>query len=112
MDAKDFIRIHAEECKNHQACRECPFVCGCCLFRKIGKRMTQAEIEKSVAIAEKLDHKKTYADDFFEKFPDAPTESNGKPIPCRDTIYRRRPKLCGGESCLSCWNETFPEEKK
>lgn len=53
--------------------------------------------------------KKTYAQDFFEKFPDAPKDKSfeGKcPWACRMGIY-------GGEcphiECTECWNEPMEE---
>lgn len=117
MDAKEFLMICTKECRG-KTCNMCKFYEGRCALRlsssgESGESDKELEqrVDRAVSIAEKLSHVKTYADDFFEKFPDAPTESNGQPIPCRDTIYRRKPKLCGGESCLSCWNEPFPKKE-
>lgn len=50
---------------------------------------------------------KTYADDFFEKFPSAMKYENMYPRGCRQHIY-------GGEcpdgiGCFSCWNEPMEE---
>lgn len=46
--------------------------------------------------------KKTYAQDFFEKFPKARRNSDGTPFVCRERIY-------GGEcpvvECDECWNK-------
>ena len=49
--------------------------------------------------------KKTYAQDFFEKFPDAPRckSANGRyPSACRKAIYDGK---CPGVVCDECWNE-------
>ena len=57
--------------------------------------------------------KKTYAQDFFEKFPKAQSGSDGTPFVCREEIYgRARPKFedCGYMgTCENCWNEPMEE---
>ena len=57
--------------------------------------------------------KKTYAQDFFEKFPKAQSGSGGTPFVCRKEIYgRARPKFedCGYTgTCENCWNEPMEE---
>ena len=53
--------------------------------------------------------KKTYAQDFFEKFPDAPRckSANGRyPSACRKAIYDGK---CPGVGCAECWNEPMEE---
>ena len=58
--------------------------------------------------------KKTYAQDFFEKFPDAPKDEavKGKcPWACRIGIYgggcpKIEPEI---DSCYECWNEPMEE---
>ena len=48
---------------------------------------------------------KTYAMDFFEKFPDAPRTTNGNPIPCIGAIYSEfRDINCLEGGCSECWN--------
>lgn len=52
---------------------------------------------------------KTYAQDFFEKFPDAPRckSANGRyPSACRKAIYDGK---CPGVGCEECWNEPMEE---
>ena len=57
---------------------------------------------------------KTYAQDFFEKFPDAPKDEAIKemsPIACRRVIYgggcrMTDPKIA---CCYECWNEPMEE---
>ena len=57
--------------------------------------------------------KKTYAQDFFEKFPKAQSGSDGTPFVCRKDIYGRAPlkaKDCDYTgTCKSCWNEPMEE---
>ena len=58
--------------------------------------------------------RKTYAQDFFEKFPDAPKDEavKGKcPWACRIGIYgggcpKIEPEI---DSCYECWNEQMEE---
>ena len=57
--------------------------------------------------------RKTYAQDFFEKFPKAQSGSDGTPFVCREEIYGgARPKFeeCGYMgTCENCWNEPMEE---
>ena len=57
--------------------------------------------------------KKTYAQDFFEKFPKAQLDSDGTPFACRKTIYGEVPpkdERCDGRgACKNCWNEPMEE---
>ena len=48
---------------------------------------------------------KTYAKDFFEKFPDAPLTIQGNPTPCIGAIYSEfHDKNCPVGGCPECWN--------
>lgn len=53
--------------------------------------------------------KKTYAQDFFEKFPKAQRGSDGTPFVCRKEIYgKTRPEFEDCDytgTCEKCWNE-------
>ena len=76
-------------------------------------------VEELIKVVENLqkwsdEHpKKTYAQDFFEKFPKAQSGSDGTPFVCREEIYgRARPKFedCGYMgTCENCWNEPMEE---
>ena len=56
---------------------------------------------------------KTYAQDFFEKFPKAQSGSDGTPFVCRKTIYGEVPpkdERCDRRgACKNCWNEPMEE---
>jgi hypothetical protein len=74
------------------------------------------EIAKAIESLQKWsdEHpKKTYAQDFFEKFPKAQSGSDGTPFACRKEIYggaRRTFENCDYTgTCKNCWNE--PMEK-
>ena len=53
--------------------------------------------------------KKTYAQDFFEKFPKAQSNSDGSPIICKEIIYGGFNNYICRESCYECWNEPMEE---
>lgn len=54
---------------------------------------------------------KTYAMDFFEKFPNAPKDIDGKPKTCIKTIYSDVCVSCsfGAQSCTKCWDREMKE---
>lgn len=53
---------------------------------------------------------KTYATDFFEKFPDAPRKVGGIPVPCLGTIYSEcYNNECSVGGCSECWNRKMKE---
>lgn len=60
---------------------------------------------------------KTYADDFFEKFPKAPKEDGGIPMFCRASVYgdgscdERYTGLGYENECIPCWNELYEESE-
>lgn len=59
--------------------------------------------------------KKTYAQDFFEKFPKAQSNSDGTPFVCRKRIYsgiHSTLEDCDYTgACYRCWNEPMNDEE-
>lgn len=55
---------------------------------------------------------KTYAMDFFSKFPDAQRNATtGIPIPCIRVIYSEfYNKACPADRCSECWNREMKED--
>lgn len=53
---------------------------------------------------------KTYAMDFFEKFPNAPRDIDGSLRACRENIYGGR-KDCPSGGCIECWNREMKEDE-
>ena len=57
---------------------------------------------------------KTYAQDFFEKFPKAQSKSDGTPFVCRKRIYggiRSTLEDCDYTgACYRCWSEPLNDE--
>ena len=54
--------------------------------------------------------RKTYAEDFFEKFPNA-DRTSGSPSVCRDSVYGIA-KDCAGRLCGDCWQTAMPDESE
>ena len=94
---------------------DCPIVCSDCTLRHRHNgtgytclQLDRLNPERAIEIVEKWakEHPlKTYAQDFFEKFPNAPRDRKGLPILCKKKIY-------GGEcssKCTNCWNLQMEE---
>ena len=54
---------------------------------------------------------KTYAMDFFEKFPNAPRSSDGIPQTCWKQVYGDG-KYCSYDACTECWNREMDGDAK
>ena len=54
--------------------------------------------------------RKTYAADFFERFPNA-DRTGGSPSVCRDSVYGIA-KECAGRLCGDCWQTAMPDESE
>lgn len=105
-----------DECVANAANKEdCPMFGICKLtYSKICAK----DAEKAIEIVQKWsdEHpKKTYAQDFFEKFPKAPKDKSAKseyPDACRNLIYGGGcPKIESRiDCCYKCWNEPLNDE--
>lgn len=51
---------------------------------------------------------KTYAQDFFEKFPTALRDSDGLPKVCWEYVYGDG-KYCDSAACTECWNRQMKD---
>ena len=87
-------------------CKDCPFVVlGCCEPNHF--------LDNADEIVDKwaAEHPiKTYAMDFFSKFPNAPRDSNGTPEACMQLIYGDGIS-CDATACASCWNSEMKEDE-
>ena len=104
-----------EECVVNVADEEnCPMFGVCSVTHS---KLCAETIKKAIEIVQKWsdEHpKKTYAQDFFEKFPGAPKDEAVKemsPLACRRVIYgggcrMTDPKIA---CCYECWNEPMEE---
>ena len=81
-------------------CDDCPLSMENCLPNSLPGNVNEI-VDKWVA-----EHPiKTYAMDFFEKFPDAPRTTKGNPCPCIGSIYSEfNDKNCLLGGCSECWN--------
>ncbi len=96
--------------------RLCSFYIGCIncpLFINGTASCTPNELPNN---AEKIINKwvaehpvKTYAMDFFEKFPNAPRDSDGAPKTCWKHAYGDG-KYCSSDACTECWNREMKED--
>ena len=79
-------------------------------------RICAEDVKTAIEIVQKWSDEhpvKTYAQDFFEKFPKAQSGSDGTPFVCRKTIYGEVPpkdERCDRRgACKNCWNEPMEE---
>ena len=79
-------------------------------------RICAEDVEMAIETVQKWsdEHlKKTYAQDFFEKFPKAQSGLDGTPFACRKKLYggvRPNDKRCDRrKACKNCWNEPMEE---
>ena len=93
----------------------------CPMFEVCEDALTRICAEDAIKAVENLqkwsdEHpKKTYAQDFFEKFPKAQSNSDGTPFVCRKRIYggiRSTLEDCDYTgACYRCWNEPLNDEE-
>ena len=95
---KDLKRM----CDSYKKCDDCPLndmYCGDCVS-------TLPDSADEIVDEWVKEHPiKTYAMDFFEKFPNAPKGEKGTPNICPHQIYPEidaNYRCC--ENCLKCWN--------
>lgn len=101
---KDLKRM----CKKQKCCADCP------LNRNGVSCMPDSLPYNADEIVDKwvAEHPvKTYAMDFFEKFPNAPRTTRGNPTPCIGAIYSEfHDKNCLVGGCSECWNREMKED--
>lgn len=111
----DFLSELERLCDSRDKCvadtankEQCPMF-GICRFTY--SKICVEDIKTAIETVQKWsdEHsKKTYVQDFFEKFPKAQSNSDGTPFVCRKTTYGGK---CPGIECNSrmecdeCWNE-------
>ena len=119
MDCNKTIDFFAEAkrlCDSRTACEadavnkeQCP------MFEVCDHPLTEICVEDAIKAMKSLQKwsdersKKTYAQDFFEKFPKAQSNSDGSPIICKEIIYGGFNNYICTESCYECWNKPMEE---
>ena len=112
----DFARM----CNYYEHCEGCPFdnnECDC------DKYLVQSP-DNSTKIIDKwiTDHPiKTYASNFYDKFPNAKKDKNNCPEMCLVCVYGGEcpydnrfvsGESCGENYCKECWNRELPQTTK
>ena len=96
---KDLKRM----CNNYPKCENCPMSEYMCALVDLPDNV-DGIVDKWVA-----EHPaKTYAMDFFEKFPNAPKSVDGTPKACWQNVYGDG-KYCAYDMCTDCWNREMEE---
>lgn len=96
---KDLKRM----CSAYHECEKCPMSKYLCAPEDLPDNADEI-VDKWVA-----EHPvKTYAMDFFEKFPDAPKDFDGTPKTCWQYVYGDG-QYCAYDMCTDCWNREMEE---
>lgn len=118
MDCNKTINFFKEVkrmCKTEQ-CTSCPFVLGSgCKISYFFLSTTAPTIDlpTMISMVQKWSDEhplKTYAQDFFEKFPNALKDHEGVPNACLVDIYGSSFDECYG-CCIDCWNKPMNDEE-
>lgn len=117
MLARELVRIWNRLCKlyNTSPCEQCPVHEWCTSPPRIAeyKEMETVLVEWAKAHPEKK--RKTYAEDFTEKYPKVCFTADSHPEGCRNAIYKGDSCWLGGMlygegDCTTCWNEVMEGE--
>lgn len=106
----DYLRFMSEHCKNI-TCSNCPASMANNTYRIACLDFMYQHTDEYNEILLKWcdDHPiKTYKDDFFEKFPNAYRNAEGRPTACRQHIYDCNCDMY--DSCDECWNQPYESE--
>ena len=109
----EFFRLCDTEKDRHGACVDtCPFYNDgehTCPFHR-GLTQEDVDIVQKWSDEHPAPKPKTYADDFFEKFP-AANRVEERPAFCRARLYGTTCQKFNGNvvGCFSCWNEPLPD---
>lgn len=100
---KDLKRM----CGSYEVCEDCPLYIGGvarCIVSNFSNNVEEI-VDKWVA-----EHPvKTYATDFFEKFPNASRNDDGSPKVCWNNVYGKG-RICPFNACIDCWNQEMKED--
>ena len=117
MDFVKVMEIHNRMCKKYQ-CHECPLgklaydkgYAQCLSFM----RCLPKEAEERLVEWNKEHPAKTFASDFFEKYPNALKDEFGFPKACPRALGYIKfcpnyPSLSPAQACRACWNQPMEE---
>ena len=106
MKEIDYLAEYARMCESYDVC-----CWGCPLndpdsacFKTILNDLPAAKTK--IAAWSEAHPQKTYAQDFFSKFPNAPKYDSGYPHGCVRDVYGK--DVCPCTICYECWNRPMP----
>lgn len=117
MEFQEYMKIKQRMVKYSLKMRACMEDCGECAFHTQNNglkchcsdvELIDPELAENIVKQWAKEHpQKTYAQDFFEKHPNARKDEFGNPFVCRKDV-------CGGscvgsDNCVDCWNEPMEE---
>ena len=86
-------------------------------YAEENRKLRLALLIASKSVSEQQEKpKRTYKEDFLEKFPNARRYYYGDPASCRKNIYGHGISNCpgydgkDGRNCVGCWNEAMPDD--
>lgn len=107
MDAVEFLKEANRMC--------CSLGCGKCELDSIGCNImglgaNPCDVVQSVEKWAKEHPRKTMAQDFFEKYPNAPRTEYDMPFTCPDELgYCKHDSFCLGHTCMECWSRPMED---
>ena len=117
VTAKTFLNQWIRFCKSHKDCKCCSAYFSCPKTQlsttlpppQLDRERVDDIIKKIVDWAKK-NPPKTYAQDFFEKFPNAKKLLGSAPTVCRKQIYPNVvSEFCSDADCVRCWIQSMEE---
>lgn len=110
MDAVEFLKEINRMCGEMGSCNDCPLDCGgCCEISEL-VRLGLTRVVETVEKWSKEHPRKTMAQDFFEKYPNAPRTEDDMPFPCPDGLgYCKHDSFCIGHTCMECWSRPMED---
>ena len=122
--AENYIKEFRRMCEqSDDECTDCPIayedtVVGLCCsdFQRVYPAETVKIVQKwsdEHPMTMPKSKPKTYMEDYFEKFPNAPKRGAGIPAACRYFVYGidfDTKKCLEPGRCVRCWNEPIKEE--
>ena len=112
MEFKKAMRIWKRMCKSPE-CDDCPLstekVC-----QDLREDYDESLIESIFAKWAEEHPERTIADDFFEKFPNAPRDDTNNPYPCAKDCGYSKPLYCERIpfNCNNCWRRPLEEAER
>ena len=117
MTTVEFLSEWQRMCDTVKICMRCDIpvdsITGASCIQFVRKnRETAIRIVQKWSDEHPLPKPKTYADVFFEKFPNALKDVSGDPLGvCRYAVFDHSGCEYKKPDCMMCWNEPYPEQE-